>query len=152
MGFLGYGGGYSTIWFIWRISSKPWQKKKKKTCFLFCFVFWLNLLCIWKFPGQGSNQSHSSDKAGSVTHWATRELQRYVIFDEVPTARFYSFPAQRGCKPQTELKIISQHSWVSWTPELEVLPSWLESWYCLRHSLEENRRPCFHCKSVYNVL
>ena len=29
---------------------------------------------MWKFPGQGSNQYHSSDNAGSLTHWATTEL------------------------------------------------------------------------------
>ena len=37
-------------------------------------------LCMWKFPGQGSNLHQSSDlshigtKAGSLTHWATRAL------------------------------------------------------------------------------
>ena len=37
---------------------------------------------MWKFQGQGSNlvvrsynQSHSNDNAGSLTHWATKELQ-----------------------------------------------------------------------------
>lgn len=78
--------------------------------------------------------------------------KRYVPFVEVHIVCFYSFPAKGGCKPQIELKVISQHSWMSWTFELEVLLSWLESWYCLRQSLEENRHPCFHCKSVYNVL
>ena len=29
--------------------------------------------CMQKFLAQGSNLSHSSDKAGSLNHWATRE-------------------------------------------------------------------------------
>ena len=35
---------------------------------------------MWKFPGQGSNphhsstQSHGSDNARSLNHWATKEL------------------------------------------------------------------------------
>ena len=46
--------------------------------------------------------------------------KRYVTFVEVPIVCFYSFPARGGCKPQIELKVISQHSWMSWTFELEV--------------------------------
>ena len=36
---------------------------------------------MWKFSGKGSNphyscnQSHGSDNAGSLTHWAMKELQ-----------------------------------------------------------------------------
>ena len=46
--------------------------------------FWL-YHGMWKFLGQGSNlchglnQSHSSDNAGSLTHWATRELQENLF-------------------------------------------------------------------------
>ena len=35
---------------------------------------------IWKFPGQGLNQHHSSDNTGSLTCWATRELQEPTQF------------------------------------------------------------------------
>ena len=40
---------------------------------------------MWKFPSHGSNpccrsnQSHSHDNSGSLTHWATRELQKIKI-------------------------------------------------------------------------
>ena len=40
---------------------------------------------MWKFPGQqwnlrhSCNQSHSSDKARSLTHWARRELPEYYF-------------------------------------------------------------------------
>ena len=56
-------------------------------CFLFVwflfFGFWYffgHAHGIWKIPGQGSKLHHSSnpsccsDNAGSLTHWATREL------------------------------------------------------------------------------
>ena len=41
-----------------------------------------------KFLGQGlnqhysSDQSHSSDKVGSLTHWATRELLYFAFLKE----------------------------------------------------------------------
>ena len=41
---------------------------------------------MWKFPGQGSNPRHSSDNARSLTHWATRELQK-EYFQSPPTTR-----------------------------------------------------------------
>ena len=63
------------------------------------FFICLNLNCIdciffffrctrkmWKFLGQrwnpyhSCNQSQSSDNAGSLTYWATRELQYFLIF------------------------------------------------------------------------
>ena len=40
---------------------------------------------IHKFPGQGSNQSHSSDKAGSLTCWAMMELQTQHFFQHSST-------------------------------------------------------------------
>ena len=57
--------------------------------FLFSFPLFFSFGCthgMWKFPGQGSNQhhssnlSHSSDNTGSLTHCVTRELQRKVFF------------------------------------------------------------------------
>ena len=42
-----------------------------------CFFFFLNVghtQGMWKFQGQGSNPCHSSDNAGSLAHWASREL------------------------------------------------------------------------------
>ena len=48
--------------------------------FVFCCTF-----RMWKFPGQGSNSSHSSDpshcsdNARSLTRCATRELQRFLL-------------------------------------------------------------------------
>ena len=59
-------------------------------CFLvfFCFLFFVVLLLLFactngiqKFQGQGSNPRHSSESAGSLTHWATRELQYYHTFN-----------------------------------------------------------------------
>ena len=49
----------------------------------FFFSFWP---CMWKFPGQGSNLSHSSDpnhssdNARSLTHYPTRELPLKAFF------------------------------------------------------------------------
>ena len=43
------------------INKRIWEKAR--------FFFWL----VW---GQGTNLHHSSDNAGSLTHSATRELQR----------------------------------------------------------------------------
>ena len=34
---------------------------------------------VWKFPGQGSNPSHSSDNTRSLACGATRELPRMVL-------------------------------------------------------------------------
>ena len=42
--------------------------------FFFFFFFFGWTLSIWKFPGQGSNMSHNSDNAGSLTRQATRKL------------------------------------------------------------------------------
>ena len=53
--------------------------------FYICIYVWIYLFIggsysMWKFPGQGSNSchssdpSHSSDNAGSLAFWATREL------------------------------------------------------------------------------
>ena len=50
----------------------------------------------------------------------THLCKRSVTFDAVPIVCPYSFAAQGGSKPHLELKVISQHSWVSWTLELEV--------------------------------
>ena len=50
----------------------------------------------------------------------THLCKRYVTFDAVPIVCLYSFAAQGGSKPHIELKVISQHSWMSWTLELEV--------------------------------
>ena len=46
----------------------------KKT-FLFYFIFFGHAYGMWKFPGQGSNLHYSSNNTGSLTCWATRELQ-----------------------------------------------------------------------------
>ena len=69
-----------------------WNSCSEKGVFLFCglvmwrvcftlFIYLLGCACgMGKISGQGSNQphsnnpSHSSDNAGSLTHWATREL------------------------------------------------------------------------------
>lgn len=47
--------------------------------FIFSFLFWPRL-CMWKFWDQGSNTSHSSVNAWSLTHWATGELLVSCIF------------------------------------------------------------------------
>lgn len=36
-----------------------------------------------KFLGQGSNLSHNRDNAGSLTHWATRELLEHLLLLQV---------------------------------------------------------------------
>ena len=52
---------------------------------LFCFG---HAHSVQKFLGQGLNLchgsilSHSSDSTGSLTHWATRELQHSIFFDQ----------------------------------------------------------------------
>lgn len=38
------------------------------------FVVFGHACCMQKFLGQGSNLCHSSDNAGSLIYWATREL------------------------------------------------------------------------------
>ena len=47
--------------------------------------------CIEKFLGQESNQYHSNNNAGSLTHWATRELHEYEFLEvevqELPRVR-----------------------------------------------------------------
>lgn len=50
----------------------------------------------------------------------THLCKRYVTFDAVPIVCLYSFAAQGGRKPHLELKVVSQHSWMSCTLELEV--------------------------------
>lgn len=45
-------------------------------CYLFIFG---RTHCIQEFPGQGSKLRHGSDSAGSVTCWASRELQELLI-------------------------------------------------------------------------
>ena len=53
---------------------------------LFYLFIFLSLLGMWKFPGQGSNQHHSSNpiccskNARSLTHCITRVLQDYLNF------------------------------------------------------------------------
>ena len=52
----------------------------------FFFFFFDCALGIQKFLGQGSNPCHishpsqSSDNAGSLSHWATRELLNVLIY------------------------------------------------------------------------
>ena len=36
---------------------------------------------MWKFPGQGSDLSHSSDNAVYLTHWATGHSQHFLFVD-----------------------------------------------------------------------
>ena len=64
---------------FWRIF------KMQKSIFFFFFFFLATSAACVKFPGQGLNshhschQSHSSDHTGSLTHWATRELQESIF-------------------------------------------------------------------------
>ena len=64
------------------------------SCILSSFFF-CHACGMWKFPGQGSNphhssyQSHSSDKARSLTRWATRE-QSWKFWYKVVLSRFNS--------------------------------------------------------------
>ena len=61
--------------------------------------FWVFFIgCIrgmWKFPGQGWNQSHSadpshsSDNAGSSTLWTTRELNRLLCRNSQADSKIY---------------------------------------------------------------
>ena len=54
----------------------PGERKKEKTSL---FYFSGCTRGTWKFPGQGMNSSHSSDKAGSLTHCTTtRELPEEI--------------------------------------------------------------------------
>ena len=63
--------------------------------FLFFFFFFSRHTCsMQKFPGQGSNpshscnQSHSSDNARSLNCWATRELPGPHFKQEVPERNY----------------------------------------------------------------
>ena len=48
----------------------------------FCLVFIFGWACLmWKFLGQELNLSHSSDNAGSLTRWATGELQFSLVLN-----------------------------------------------------------------------
>ena len=44
------------------------------------FFFFGHSFGMQKFLGQGLNLSHSSDKAGSLTHWPTKELPYRLSF------------------------------------------------------------------------
>ena len=55
--------------------------------FLKTFLFYFSFLAtLWKFWGQGLNLSysiglsHRSDNTGSLSHWATRELQFHLYY------------------------------------------------------------------------
>ena len=69
--------------------ARPWEPL---TFQVLCLRFAVSLVQahgMWKFPGQGSNPCHSShpshcrDNAGSLTHWATGELHRHKIFNNL---------------------------------------------------------------------
>ena len=49
---------------------------------IYLFIYFSCTCGMQKFPGQGSNLCHSSDNAGSLTHWATKEHPAF-IFDSV---------------------------------------------------------------------
>ena len=66
--------------------TENWKKQVSnniyRTVSFFFFLFSFGHTCgLWKLPGEElnpchhSNQSHSCDDAGSLTHWATRELE-----------------------------------------------------------------------------
>ena len=54
-----------------------WSVRTTSWCLFVC-LFW-PCPSMQKFPGQGSNSSHSSDNTISLAHWATRELPAGVI-------------------------------------------------------------------------
>lgn len=63
---------------------------------------------MWKFPGQGSNLHHGSnpscysDKAGSLAHWATKELHCCVLLGPPGlqvTCQMGTTPPTRGVNP-----------------------------------------------------
>ena len=58
----------------WVFVDKWTNVYSQKGTFPICFFFFGHTYGIGKFPGQGLNLHHSSDNAGPLTHWATREL------------------------------------------------------------------------------
>ena len=74
---LWYQGNIDLVQWVW------------KSSLLFCwFIYFGHVHGIQKFLGQrlnpshSCNQSHSSDNAGSLTHWATMELLLFHFFGE----------------------------------------------------------------------
>jgi len=69
-------------------------------CFvLSCFVLFLAIHSIQKFPSQGWNPRHSSNNARSLPCWATRELLPYP-FGTVPQSYL------RGCLPGLQFLVM----------------------------------------------
>ena len=55
------------------------DKIKFRPYFILFICFFGCAYSIWKFPSPGLNWSYSSDNAGSLTCWATRELPKRFL-------------------------------------------------------------------------
>ena len=83
------------LWIKTNTFFKIWNK-----CFFFLFLGGGHAYGMWKFPGQGSNlshscdPSHSSDNARLLRHWATRELLNKSLLNLILSP--VTLPVPRG--------------------------------------------------------
>ena len=61
-----------------------WKSSNSNVFYFVLFVVFGHACCMQKFLGQGSNLCHSSDDAGSLIYWATRELLLGFLLQPAP--------------------------------------------------------------------
>ena len=80
---------FNLLWITWGLCRREEDWGSSRMLQFFFFFFFGCLSVMQKFQSQGSNPchssdlNHSSDHARSLTHWATRELLRSCLFNQL---------------------------------------------------------------------